>query len=108
MSVFSKLKCAAFVFFIGVSNLTAFASLAKAQEKGPASKNARQASLDLTQQSFPKIHTLVRPHENEWRHLKIEWITDVIAARKKAAAEDKPIVICHTGGAGYNEPLGVC
>ena len=29
-------------------------------------------------------------------------------SRKKAAAEDKPIVICYTGGAGYNEPLGVC
>jgi anthranilate phosphoribosyltransferase len=29
-------------------------------------------------------------------------------ARKKAVAEDKPIVICYTGGAGYNEPLGVC
>jgi len=28
--------------------------------------------------------------------------------RKKAAAEDKPIIICYTGGAGYNEPLGIC
>ena len=36
------------------------------------------------------------------------WLTDVVAARQKAAAEDKPIVICYTGGAGYNEPLGVC
>jgi hypothetical protein len=32
----------------------------------------------------------------------------VAAARKKAATEDKPLVICYTGGAGYNEPLGVC
>ena len=45
---------------------------------------------------------------DEWRHLKVEWLTDVVAARKKAAAEDKPIIICYTGGAGYNEPLGVC
>jgi len=63
---------------------------------------------DLTAQSFPKLHALVRPHEEEWRHLKVEWLTDVVAARKKAVAEDKPIVICYTGGAGYNEPLGVC
>jgi hypothetical protein len=35
-------------------------------------------------------------------------MTDVVAARKRAAAEDRPIVICYTGGAGYNEPLGVC
>ena len=35
-------------------------------------------------------------------------ITDVVVARKRAAADDKPILICYTGGAGYNEPLGVC
>jgi hypothetical protein len=38
----------------------------------------------------------------------VEWLTDVTAARKKAAAEDKPIVVLQTGGAGYNDPLGVC
>jgi hypothetical protein len=77
---------------------------AAAQEKAdkPASK------ADLTPESFPKIHKLVRPHDNEWRHLKVDWLTDVVAARRKAVAEDKPIVICYTGGAGYNEPLGVC
>lgn len=63
---------------------------------------------DLTAETFPQLHALVRPHADEWRHLKVEWITDVVAARKKAVAEDKPIVICYTGGAGYNEPLGVC
>lgn len=63
---------------------------------------------DLTPKSMPTLHALVRPQENEWRHLKVQWLTDVVAARKKAAAEDKPIVICYTGGAGYNEPLGVC
>jgi hypothetical protein len=70
-----------------------------------AEKPTRQ---DLTPQSFAEIHALVLPHKNEWRHLKVEWLTDVVAARKKAAAEDKPIIICYTGGAGYNEPLGVC
>ena len=63
---------------------------------------------DLTPESFAKLHALVRPHENEWRHLRVQWLTDVVAARKRAAAEDKPIVICYTGCAGYNEPLGVC
>jgi hypothetical protein len=101
------MKYAACAFFM-VGGLTVFAAIAPAQERRPASKNARHASLDLTPESFPRIHTLVRPHENEWRHLKVEWLTDVVAARKKAVAEDKPIVICYTGGAGYNEPLGVC
>ena len=66
------------------------------------------AKTDLTSASFSKLHALVRPQPNEWRHLHVNWMTDVVAARKKAAAEDKPLVICYTGGAGYNEPLGVC
>jgi hypothetical protein len=76
---------------------------ARGQEKAP-----RSARADLTPESFPGLHALLRPHESEWRHLKVRWLTDVVAARKRAAAEDKPIVICYTGGAGYNEPLGVC
>jgi hypothetical protein len=75
------------------------------QAKEPAAKSSK---LDLTPDNVAKLHALVRPHDNEWRHLKVEWLTDVVAARKKAVAEDKPIVICYTGGAGYNEPLGVC
>lgn len=66
------------------------------------------AKAGLTPENSPAIHDLVRPQANEWRHLQVNWLTDVIAARRKAAAEDKPIVILYTGGAGYNEPLGVC
>lgn len=74
----------------------------------PARKSGQPSKLDLTPRTSAKLHALIRPHENEWRHLKVAWLTDVVAARKKAVAEDKPIVICYTGGAGYNEPLGVC
>ena len=69
---------------------------------------AQGSKADLTSESFAKLHALIRPQEHEWRHLRVEWITDVIAARRKAAAEDKPLVLLYTGGAGYNEPLGVC
>ena len=69
----------------------------------------RQGSkADLTPQTAAKLRALIGPHANEWRHLKVNWLTDVVVARKKAMAEDKPIVILYTGGAGYNEPLGVC
>ena len=69
---------------------------------------ARAFKTDLTPNNFLTLHSLVRPHGDEWRHLKVQWLTDVVAARKRATAEDKPIIICYTGGAGYNEPLGVC
>jgi hypothetical protein len=75
---------------------------------GAAEKVARPIKTDLTPRSLAQLHALIRPHEDEWRHLRVRWLTDVVAARKKAAAEDRPIVICYTGGAGYNEPLGVC
>jgi hypothetical protein len=79
-------------------------SAAPAGDRSPAPA----ARDELTPGSFPRVHALVRPQAGEWRHLKVHWLTDVVAARKKAAAEDKPLVICYTGGAGYNEPLGVC
>jgi len=88
----------------------------RAQPAAPAAPTAaaleaqavQTTKLDLTPESFAKLHALVRPQPSEWRHLQVQWLTDVVAARKKAAAEDKPILICYTGGAGYNEPLGVC
>jgi hypothetical protein len=89
-----------------------FSALLASQPTGAAdlgpTKKVVQTRLDLTPESLPQLLALVRPQENEWRHLQVEWLTDVVAARKKAVAEDKPIVICYTGGAGYNEPLGVC
>jgi hypothetical protein len=57
---------------------------------------------------MPGLFALVRPQANEWRHLQVQWLTDVVAARRLAAKEDRPIVVLYTGGAGYNEPLGVC
>jgi hypothetical protein len=74
---------------------------------GPV-KAAPVAGGELTPESLPQLLALVRPQEGEWRHLKVRWLTDVVAARRRATAEDKPIVICYTGGAGYNEPLGTC
>jgi hypothetical protein len=89
--------------------------LAQRQENGvlkpaqaPAAKGPRAAKEDLTPATFPKLQALIRPQDNEWRHLRVHWLTDVVAARKKAAAEDKPIIVLRTGGAGYNDPLGSC
>ena len=95
----AKLKLAAVVVLsVGMAGVVATQALQS--EKG--------CKADLTPQTFPALHALIRPQAHEWRHLKVEWITDVIAARRKAATEDKPMIVLYTGGAGYNEPLGVC
>jgi hypothetical protein len=98
----NKLKVIAALIAVGLAGWGLLTHPARANGARGASK------LALTAESFAKLHALIRPHENEWRHLRVEWLTDVVAARKKAAAQDRPIVVCYTGGAGYNEPLGVC
>jgi hypothetical protein len=102
--MFKRMLAVALSVMLGFSALLAQEPAART----PNAKAALTSKFDLTPQSFADLHSLVRPRETEWRHLKVEWLTDVVAARKQAAAEDKPIVICYTGGAGYNEPLGVC
>ncbi len=79
-----------------------------ATDKEPAKNAAPVSKLDLTPESTPKLFALIRPQETEWRHLRVQWMTDGVAARKLAAKEDRPIVVLYTGGAGYNEPLGIC
>jgi hypothetical protein len=73
-----------------------------------APKNRAPAKENLTPATYAKFQALIRPQEHEWRHLRVRWLTDIVAARKKAAAEDKPLIVLRTGGAGYNDPLGAC
>ena len=85
------------------------AARAPSGPKSPARDKAPRASkLDLTPESFPKLQALVKPQDHEWRHLRVHWLTDPVAALKQAAAQDKPLVFLYLGGAGYNAPLGVC
>lgn len=106
----AKLRLAACVTTVlGISALLAQQpTVAEAPKPAPVNRAASAAKPHLTPESWLNLHGLIRPGEQEWRHLKVEWLTDVVAARKKAVAEDKPIIICYTGGAGYNEPLGIC
>lgn len=100
---FIKFKWHALVAALGVAALLAPSDTGAAdKEPAPASK------LDLTPESMPKLFARIRPQETEWRHLQVRWMTDVVAARKLAAKDDKPLVVLYTGGAGYNEPLGIC
>ena len=96
---------------LGAAALLAFRAIGADEKDGkkePAEAPRSASKLDLTAESMPKLFALVRPQQTEWRHLRVQWMTDVVAARKLAAKDDKPIVVLYTGGAGYNEPLGVC
>ena len=59
----------------------------------------------LTPEQFNVLHKLIKPQPGELRFHEIPWLIDVWEARKKAAAEGKPILVW--SGAG-GSPLGVC
>lgn len=66
---------------------------------------AAEPSQPLTAERFEKFHRLIKPQPGELRFHEIPWLIDVWEARKKAAAEGKPILVW--SGAG-GSPVGVC
>jgi len=59
----------------------------------------------LSADNFAKVQKLIKPQPGEslWRH--IPWETSLNAARRKAAAAGKPLLIWAGGGSA---PLGGC
>jgi hypothetical protein len=55
-------------------------------------------------ESFEALHGRVKPQPGEWNWARIPWMSDLAAARRKAAAEDKPLYVWTMAG----EPLGQC
>jgi hypothetical protein len=72
------------------------------------SGNAKSTKDQLTPKSFPQLHKTLRLQPGEYRWDEIPWVASVWHARKKAAAENKPIFVFGTAGAGFNDPLGNC
>ena len=54
---------------------------------------------------FDKIHKMIKPQPGELRFQDIPWLMSTWEARKKAAAEGKPILVWSGSGGA---PLGVC
>lgn len=81
------------VLFVAALILAACAHIATAQQ--------RVAEIDPA--DFDKLHALIQPcpGESPWR--EIEWHTNVTEARRRALAEDKPLVIFT---AADGSPLG--
>jgi hypothetical protein len=71
----------------------------------PAQVNERTEPPTIPADHFVKLHALIKPQPGELRFHEIPWLIDVWEARKKAAAEGKPILVW--SGAG-GSPVGVC
>jgi hypothetical protein len=75
----------------------------------PAADRANRSTKDqLTPQSFARLHRTLCLRPGEYRWDEVPWLASVWHARKKAAAENKPIFVFGTAGAGFNDPLGNC
>ena len=56
-------------------------------------------------EELPGLQSLIKPQPGEAKWLEIPWEIDVLEARKKAAAQGKPIFFLTAGG---HSPLGDC
>jgi len=59
----------------------------------------------LNAEAFSAIHKQIRPQPGESRWMDIPWLTDLHAARQKAAAEGKPLFLMASGSA---LSIGMC
>jgi hypothetical protein len=106
----TKLKTAAAMVLVVV----AFAGgtrglLCQAQAAVPGQAQAKPLAVPapppIAPEQFAKLLELIKPGPGELRFREIPWLLNVTEARKKAAAEGKPILVW--SGAG-GAPLGVC
>ena len=74
----------------------------------PAPGHGPISGVQLRPSTFEHVRTLIRPSPAEYSWRKIRWHTDFWTARRKAAAQDKPILVFWLDGAGYHDPLGLC
>jgi hypothetical protein len=87
----------------------AFLQGKKAVPERPAQPRAARPSKDfLTARNMADLHRLIRPQKGEYKWDAIPWYASSWHARRAASAEDKPIFVFGTGGAGFNDPLGNC
>lgn len=61
-----------------------------------------QASEPIKPEQFNKLHSIIKPNPDEEKFMQIPWMIDLWEARKKAASEDRPILLWEMDG----HPLG--
>ncbi len=65
---------------------------------------AAQPGADITPVEFERLHKDIRPRSGESSWAEIAWMYDLNKARKKAAAEGKPLCVWRMAG----DPTAVC
>ena len=92
------LRIAARALTLGLALGGALIALARGAE--PRSADARPGAGGLTAEDFDKLRAVIKPRPGGFDDLA--WMTDLWEARKKAAAEGKPLLVW----VGDGHPLG--
>jgi hypothetical protein len=71
----------------------------------PALAQPAPGEVKLEAETFAQLRQQIRPQPGESRWLEIPWLIDVHEARRKAAAEGKPLFVYSGGGA---TGIGAC
>lgn len=80
----------------GIAGVAWLNAVTQAAEPGVAGK----AAAELSPEHFGKLHALIKPKAGGFD--EVPWLTSLWEARKKAAAEGKPILLW----VGDGQPLG--
>jgi hypothetical protein len=72
---------------------------------GAAAVPRAAAQPDLTPEQFERLHRLIKPQPGESRWAEVPWLTNLAEARRRAAAEDRPLLLWRSGG---GDVLGRC
>jgi hypothetical protein len=57
-----------------------------------------RAGERLTPETFGRLHRLIKPQPGESKWARVPWLTNLAEARKKAVAQDKPLLVWRSGG----------
>ncbi len=59
---------------------------------------AAERETGVPADQFGRLHRLIKPRPGEAKWAQIPWETNLAEARRKAAAEDKPLFVWRAGG----------
>jgi hypothetical protein len=60
--------------------------------------NPKNPPKGITPQEYERLSDIIRPQPGEAKWATIPWLTNLDEARRRSAAEDKPLLVWRAGG----------
>jgi hypothetical protein len=86
------------MFISKPKTITVFLAAALAAAGLRSHAPAADSRKAISPSEFPRLHALIKPQAGEAKWAKIPWMTNLSEARRRAVAEDKPLLLWRSGG----------